>query len=69
MTQTMNEKEMHDVMYEVSCFKCCHFPVCIYFREIQQIVAMPEGAEEFQPFKAEDTAKICKNFSLGCLSP
>jgi len=62
MTQTMNnEKEMQNIMHEISCFKCSHFAVCIYFRGVQQIVSSPdEEGKKFQPFQPENIAKICK---------
>jgi hypothetical protein len=56
-----NEKEMQNIMHEISCFKCSHFAVCIYFRGVQQIVSSPdEEGKKFQPFQPENIAKICK---------
>jgi len=62
MTQRieMDEKEAQNVLREISCFKCSHFPVCEYFRAVQQIVTLPEDAKKFQPFQPENLAKICK---------
>jgi hypothetical protein len=60
----MNEREINEaeqkVMSEISCFKCSHFPVCEYFRAVQQIVEVPDDAKKFQPFQPEQLAKICK---------
>ncbi|MGC8557793.1 MAG: hypothetical protein ACP5NC_02220 [Nitrososphaeria archaeon] len=44
---------------EISCFKCSHFPVCEYFREIQQVTTVPE-ADKFQPFRPEGIARLCR---------
>ena len=55
------EKEAQNVLREISCFKCSHFAVCIYFRGVQQIVSSPdEEGKKFQPFQPEHLAKICK---------
>jgi len=55
-----DEKEAQNVLREISCFKCSHFPVCEYFRAVQQIVEVPEDAKKFQPFAPEHIAKLCK---------
>jgi len=62
MTQIIedDEKEARKVIREISCFKCSHFPVCEYFRAVQQIVTVPDDARKFQPFQPEQLAKICK---------
>ena len=69
MQQSQNEQE---IFREISCLKCFRFPVCYYFREVSQIVTIPEldesSAKKFQPFKPEDLAKICKFYAPDALT-
>jgi len=71
MTQIRaDEKEMQNIMHEISCFKCVHFPVCIYFREVQQIVSLPgEEGKKFQPFDPKEIAQICKFYDPDYVPP
>ncbi|MDG6927956.1 MAG: hypothetical protein JRN26_02995 [Nitrososphaerota archaeon] len=61
----MQEEKMREKLFhEQSCLKCFHFPVCYYFRAIAPIVTIEdEKLKQFQPFKAEEMARICKDYA------
>ncbi len=53
------------IFHEQSCLKCAHFSVCYYYRAVAQVVAIrdEEAEKQFQPFKPEDVAGICRFYA------
>lgn len=63
--KTAEESLKEKIFYERSCFKCAHLGVCYYYRATAQIVAIrdEETEKQFQPFKPEEIARICRFYS------
>ncbi|MEM4093214.1 MAG: hypothetical protein QW837_09270 [Conexivisphaerales archaeon] len=67
----MNTKERDYILHNATCFKCAHMPMCLVFRDEQQIIAQfppTEDGKNTAPFKADETAKICSYYAPPAVS-